>query len=508
MSRERFSILRMIGLGDLKGQPASMQFTFWIMLVSAFFLFADQNLPAANLSRIAAAFGLTDEKEYRFLLGGLVNLPFFILGGVVSVLYGRLSDRIDRRKLLVTAVVLGELPCFLTAFAQDYWTYFVLRMLTGFGIGGLFPILFSITGDLFRVENRPTASAWVGLAMALGMGVGQLFAGFVAHDVIFGMEGWRFSFTAVALPAFPVAALFYFFARLPQQGQADSAANRYSEQADSSESVNRGSGDDAAIQSSPTELKQEDFSQPYRVSEAAKGISPEEAADTRAAALGVEEAPVTAEAFKRVFSNRTNILAFLQGIPGTVPWGFLFVYAADFFEKSKGWHIEQANTLVLLFAGTTILGGFLGGFIGKKLYSINRRLFPTFCAITVMVGAVPVLFMINYEGATLMPAFIAALIGGLIVPMTGANVRAILINTNLPENRGAAFGVFNLFDDLGKGLGPFIVGLFILAMPAIIAYNVAISMWIVCGLVWVGIVFTMNADEDRVTEVLRKRGKV
>ena len=54
---------------------------------------------------------------------------------------------------------------------------------------------------------------------------------------------------------------------------------------------------------------------------------------------------------------------------------------------------------------------------------------------------------------------------------------------------------------------PFIVGLFILAMPALIAYNVAISMWIVCGLVWLGIVFTMNADEDRVTEGLRRRGK-
>ena len=53
------------------------------MLLSAFFLFADQNLPASNLSRIAAAFGLTDEKEYRFMLGGLVNLPFFVLGGVL-----------------------------------------------------------------------------------------------------------------------------------------------------------------------------------------------------------------------------------------------------------------------------------------------------------------------------------------------------------------------------------------------------------------------------------------
>ena len=447
----------MIGLGDLKGQPASIHFTFWIMLLSAFFLFADQNLPAANLSRIAAAFGMTDEKEYRFLLGGLVTLPFFVLGGVVSVIYGRLSDSMDRRKLLVTAVVLGELPCLLTGFAQDYWTYFVLRMLTGFGIGGIFPILFSITGDLFRTENRPTASAWVGLAMSLGMGVGQVFGGVVAHDVIFGLDGWRFSFIAVAVPAFPIAALFYFFAKIPEHGAADALALSEG-----------GAGEDVVV---------------------------------------AEEAPVTAESFKRVFRTRTNILAFLQGIPGTVPWGFLFVYAVDFFEIERGWDVDTGYTIVTLFAGMSILGAFLGGFIGKKLYAINRQWFPAFCAFTVMLGAVPVFFLINYDGTELWPAFVFALIGGLIVPMTGANVRAILINTNLPENRGAVFGVFNLADDLGKGVGPFIVGLFILAMPALIAYNVAISMWIVCGLVWLGIVFTMNADEDRVTEELRRRGK-
>lgn len=447
----------MIGLGDLKGQPASIHFTFWIMLLSAFFLFADQNLPAANLSRIAAAFGMTDEKEYRFLLGGLVTLPFFVLGGVVSVIYGRLSDSMDRRKLLVTAVVLGELPCLLTGFAQDYWTYFVLRMLTGFGIGGIFPILFSITGDLFRTENRPTASAWVGLAMSLGMGVGQVFGGVVAHDVIFVLDGWRFSFIAVAVPAFPIAALFYFFAKIPEHGAADALALSEG-----------GAGADVVV---------------------------------------AEEAPVTAESFKRVFRTRTNILAFLQGIPGTVPWGFLFVYAVDFFEIERGWDVDTGYTIVTLFAGMSILGAFLGGFIGKKLYAINRQWFPAFCAFTVMLGAVPVFFLINYDGTELWPAFVFALIGGLIVPMTGANVRAILINTNLPENRGAVFGVFNLADDLGKGVGPFIVGLFILAMPALIAYNVAISMWIVCGLVWLGIVFTMNADEDRVTEELRRRGK-
>ncbi|MCB1304501.1 MAG: MFS transporter, partial [Leptospiraceae bacterium] len=363
MSKERFSLLRAVGLGDLKGQPARIQFTFWIMLVSAFFLFADQNLPASNLSRMAEAFGMLDEKEYRFLLGGLVTLPFFVLGGFISILYGRLTDRLDRRKLLVTAVVLGELPCLLTGFANDYWTYFALRMLTGFGLGGIFPVLFSITGDLFRTENRPTASAWVGLAMSLGIGVGQVLGGVLAHDVIFGLEGWRFSFILVAAPAFPVAALFYFFAQIPEHGAADAR-----------------------------QLEE---------------ISTESNANV------VVEEPVSLNSFRRVFRTKTNILAFLQGIPGTVPWGFLFVYAQDFFEVERGWGVETAYTIVTLFAVMTIAGGFLGGFIGKKLYLINRKWFPAFCSATVILGAIPVFFLVNYNGAELWPAFVFALLGGL-----------------------------------------------------------------------------------------------
>ncbi|MCB1306011.1 MAG: MFS transporter, partial [Leptospiraceae bacterium] len=313
-----------------------------------------------------------------------------------------------------------------------------------------FPILFSLTGDLFRTENRPTASAWVGLAMSLGMAFGQMFAGSIAHSTIFGLEGWRFSFIAVAVPAFPVVALFYYFAQLPEHGAADEGAGKVDLEHNISFSM---------------------------------------------------------ESLTRVFRVKTNVLAFLQGIPGTIPWGFLFVFAVDFFEKNKGWDVNTGNTIVLLFGGMSILGGFLGGFIGKKLYAANRRLFPAFCSLTVIVGAIPVFYLVNYQGESMLPAFIASFVGGLVVPMTGANVRAILINTNLPENRGAVFGFFNLTDDLGKGLGPFFIGLFVSVMPALAAYNLAIAMWIVCGLVWVGIVFTMNDDEDRVTEELRIRGK-
>ena len=146
--------------------------------------------------------------------------------------------------------------------------------------------------------------------MSLGMGVGQVFGGVVAHDVIFGLDGWRFSFIAVAVPAFPIAALFYFFAKIPEHGAADALALSEG-----------GAGADVVV---------------------------------------AEEAPVTAESFKRVFRTRTNILAFLQGIPGTVPWGFLFVYAVDFFEIERGWDVDTGYTIVTLFAGMSILGAFLG----------------------------------------------------------------------------------------------------------------------------------------------------
>lgn len=43
---------------------------------------------------------------------------------------------------------------------------------------------------------------------------------------------------------------------------------------------------------------------------------------------------------------------------------------------------------------------------------------------------------------------------GVFSTTTGTNIRAALMDVNAPETRGTAFAVFNLVDDLGKGLGP------------------------------------------------------
>ena len=93
------------------------------------FLFADQNLMAPNLTQIAHDFGF-DNTQRDLLLGGNISFVFWVLGGIVSLGIGYLTDLISRRNLFVLVVLVGEIPCLLTGFAQNYTQLFWLRALT------------------------------------------------------------------------------------------------------------------------------------------------------------------------------------------------------------------------------------------------------------------------------------------------------------------------------------------------------------------------------------------
>ena len=67
--------------------------------------------------------------------------------------------------------------------------------------------------------------------------------------------------------------------------------------------------------------------------------------------------------------------------------------------------------------------------------------------------------------------------------------------------------MFNFADDLGKGLGPFVVGEILrLVGSDSLAYNLAIYCWIPCAIGWLLMAFTMEADEKKVEDTLIARG--
>lgn len=71
----------------------------------------------------------------------------------------------------------------MTVFVRNYWELLVLRLLTGISLGGIFPLVFSLLGDLFAPSQRAFVAALVQIAMGIGMSLGQLIAGVLGGNV-------------------------------------------------------------------------------------------------------------------------------------------------------------------------------------------------------------------------------------------------------------------------------------------------------------------------------------
>ena len=154
--------------------------TLVLMIVVVGLLNADQNLINATLGAIEQEFHVTDADI------GLISGLFTILGAVVSLLVGYLSDTWNRKMLFVYSVLLSEIPCLLTAFSANYGQFFLFRILTGFGVGASFPVIFSLIGDLYGEKERAAAVAWMTTVMGIGQIAGQLVSGYLGPAT-----GWR-----------------------------------------------------------------------------------------------------------------------------------------------------------------------------------------------------------------------------------------------------------------------------------------------------------------------------
>jgi len=187
--------------------------TLQISLIS-FFMFADQNLMGPNLTLIAEDFCLVDMKDQY--LGGLIPLVFWLLGGTVALFIGYCTDLMSRKNLFVLIVLIGEIPCFLSGFADTYTQFFIMRALTGIGIGGIIPLTYSLLGDYYAANERINIVTFIGLAAGMGIATGQFTAGMLGDSF-----GWRLPFILFAVPNFILGIVFFLTVREPQRGQMD-----------------------------------------------------------------------------------------------------------------------------------------------------------------------------------------------------------------------------------------------------------------------------------------------
>lgn len=112
---------------------------------------------------------------------GLTMALYSIMQFLFAPVWGRLSDRIGRKPVLLIGIGGYALSFFLQGFAQNLIQFMVVRTLAGILSSATLPTAMAYVADTTTVEGRSKGVGMLGAAMGVGMIFGPMLGGFLTH---------------------------------------------------------------------------------------------------------------------------------------------------------------------------------------------------------------------------------------------------------------------------------------------------------------------------------------
>lgn len=138
-------------------------------------------LPALN-EWLADTFGVMDGRRHAALFGGVLAGLYSVIQFIVTPFWGRLSDRIGRRKVLLATTTMNLVGYVVWMFSGSFLVFFVSRILCAFASGNI-GVASAAIADLSTTENRARAMGLMGAAIGLGFITGPAVGGLCSLSI-------------------------------------------------------------------------------------------------------------------------------------------------------------------------------------------------------------------------------------------------------------------------------------------------------------------------------------
>ncbi len=423
----------------------------WLTLLAlAFGNFVDQGegqaLPTL-FPAIRAALGL----NYTALgiIAGIRN----ILQPLSSPVWGYLTDRFSRKKVLVFGTGIWGIWTAFTGLAASYEQLLVLRIIAGLGLGCLMPATFSILGDLFGPHERGRALGVLGAAGMFGIVISVLVLGQLATIPEWG---WRAGFITMGIASVISGIVIALFVQEPPRGAAE------------------------------PEL-QDIIDQVADIAETRFSFRWEHVPD--------------------LVRLRTLWLFLLQGVFGTTPWVILGTFMITWLVDDRGYSEAQAP---LIFAGIVIgtgLSNFVGGVLGDLADRVDRRYGRIVVGQFSVFSGVPTsYFLLQWEWPLLQLVGFAFLTA-FMVGWTGQGAKEPMMQAVVPpEQRGTAYAVLYAFENSIASLSVLVAGRLAdsIGLTGTFFWMVTVA-WFICGLVWFALYRVYPREAERLRHLMEER---
>ncbi|MEZ5457971.1 MAG: MFS transporter [Steroidobacteraceae bacterium] len=199
-----------------------------ILLLANAVSFVDRQVINLLTEALKQDLGISDTQ-----IGLLQGVAFGVFYTLVGLPLGRLSDRWNRRSVILLGAGLWSLMTSACGLARSFTQLFWARVGVGVGEAALSPAAMSIISDYFPPERRALPLSFYMTGTSLGGGIALLIGGAVIGLVstadgislpwLGDLRPWQAAFLAVGVPSLLLLPLLALVREPPRRGRAESS---------------------------------------------------------------------------------------------------------------------------------------------------------------------------------------------------------------------------------------------------------------------------------------------